>query len=99
MTLRTYSYVFNRLGLVLLMTQTMQAKLSMNCKTCHASWISSDGLRAKLFAILAALLTVLKCSYFRDILGQVLTASQLVLLTLSYVIEGLAALIPTYHQF
>lgn len=77
----------------------MQANLSMNCKTCHESWVSSDGLHAKLFAIMAALLTVLKCSYFKGILGQLLTASQLVLLTLCYLIEGLAALVPTCHQF
>lgn len=57
------------------MTQTMQAKLYMNCETCRESWISSNGLHAKLFAILTALLTVFKCSYFKGIIGQVLTPS------------------------
>lgn len=77
----------------------MQAKLSMNCKTCYESCVSSDGFCAKLFAILAALLTVFKCSCFKGILAQLLTASQLFLLTLCYLIEGLAALVPTCHQF
>lgn len=52
---------------MLLMTLTMQTKLSMNCKTYHDIWVSSDGLHDKLFVILTGQLTVFRCSYFKAV--------------------------------